>query len=209
MRVFKTPWLVQVLFQGLTWRRPTPAKTIFLTFDDGPIPGVTEFVLAQLAHFQARATFFCVGDNIRKYPEVAQLVAGAGHTLGNHTYHHLSGWQTPAPAYVKDIRQCQDELELIVPLKKNKLFRAPYGRLYPKQFRLLNQEYQVVMWDVLTYDFDKRLPAEVCLAQAIKNTKAGSIVVFHDSLKAWENLRFTLPRYLAHFTALGYRFEAL
>ncbi|MDB5261161.1 MAG: polysaccharide deacetylase [Adhaeribacter sp.] len=209
MRFFKTPWLIAALLPGLTWRRPSPTKTIYLTFDDGPVPEVTPFVLTELAKYQARATFFCVGDNIRRYPAVARQVATAGHTLGNHTYHHLKGWDTPPAVYLSDIYQCQAALEMLGPLKKNKLFRPPYGRITPKQIKLLTTDYQVIMWDVLTYDFDKNLASAACLGQAIKNTEPGSIVVFHDSRKAWPNLEFVLPRFLAHFAALGYRFEAL
>ena len=209
MRLFSTPALIQRIFPGITWRRPAQAKTIFLTFDDGPIPEVTEFVLAELNNYQARATFFCVGDNIRKYPDLARQAAQAGHTLANHTYHHLKGWETPVATYLADIRQCQEALDSLDLSKKNKFFRPPYGKINFKQIKVLQPDYHIVMWDVLTYDFDQKLPAPECLRLAIKNTRSGSIVVFHDSLKAWQNLQYVLPRYLAHFSALGYRFEAL
>ena len=209
MRIFSTPWLVKTLLPGFTWQQPGTAKIIYLTFDDGPVPDFTPFVLEELARYQARATFFCVGDNLRKYPGLARQAASAGHTLANHTYHHLKGWKTPAQEYLINIRQCQEELEKIIPAKKNKLFRPPYGKLTPQQFRSLNSEYQIVMWDVLSYDFDNSLSESDCLHQTIKNTKPGSIVVFHDSQKASRNMQYVLPRYLAYFTALGYRFGAL
>ncbi|MGV3585531.1 MAG: polysaccharide deacetylase family protein [Adhaeribacter sp.] len=209
MRLFSTPWLVKTLLPGLTWHRPTSEKIIYLTFDDGPVPEFTPFVLDQLQQFQAQATFFCVGDNLRKYPDLARQTAAAGHSLANHTYHHLKGWQTPSAAYLANIEQCQQELEKIIPAKKNKLFRPPYGKLTPQQYYSLKSDYQIVMWDVLAYDFDKSLTQEACLSKTIKNTKPGSIVVFHDSQKASRNMQYVLPRLLAHFTALGYRFSAL
>lgn len=209
MRFFKTPQLVQTLLPGFTWRKPKAAKNIYLTFDDGPIPGITEFVLAELAKHKAKATFFCVGDNIRKHPEIAFNVAAAGHCLGNHTHHHLSGWQTPTTAYQFNVAQCETELARITSQNQTKLFRPPYGRLTPKQYFKLKPHYQIIMWEVLTYDFDAKLSAEACLKQAIKNTEAGSIVVFHDSLKASRNLQFVLPRYLAYFANQGYCFKAL
>ncbi|GEO03614.1 polysaccharide deacetylase [Adhaeribacter aerolatus] len=209
MRIFKTPSLVKKLLPGLIWDQSTRSDIIYLTFDDGPVPEYTPFVLNQLALYGALGTFFCVGDNLRKYPDIARQVAAAGHTLANHTYHHLKGWQTPTAAYLTNIRQCQEELGIIVPVKKNKLFRPPYGKLTRSQYNLLKSDYQIIMWDVLTYDFDNKLTPAACLHHAIKNTRPGSIVVFHDSQKAGRNMQFVLPQYLAHFTALGYRFGAL
>jgi peptidoglycan/xylan/chitin deacetylase (PgdA/CDA1 family) len=182
---------------------------IYLTFDDGPIPGVTDFVLAALASYQAKATFFCVGDNIGKYPDIAGRVSQAGHRLGNHTYHHLKGWKTSQAEYLHNVALCEQALQPFVMPGQPWLFRPPYGSIRFGQWHQLKQRYQVVMWEVLTYDFDPRLPAAVCLEKAIRHTGPGAVVVFHDSLKARRNLEYVLPRYLAHFAGLGYRFETL
>jgi peptidoglycan/xylan/chitin deacetylase (PgdA/CDA1 family) len=209
MRFFRIPRLVQQFLPGFTWRKPGPERVIYLTFDDGPIPEITDFVLTTLAAHDARATFFCVGDNVRKHPEIARRVVQAGHRLGNHTFNHLKGWQTSLPDYLHNIALCEAALAPFLEDGQQKLFRPPYGRMLRDQFRQLRKNYQVVMWEVLTYDFDARLPAEVCLAKAIRHTGPGAIVVFHDSLKASANLRFVLPRYLAHLAGQGYRFETL
>jgi peptidoglycan/xylan/chitin deacetylase (PgdA/CDA1 family) len=208
VRFYKTPWLVQALLPSLKWRQLGTNRSIYLTFDDGPIPEITPFVLTELTKYNAKATFFCVGDNIRKHPHIAQEVVAAGHRLGNHTYHHLQGWQTPTLVYLENIQACDTELYKISG-HNNVLFRPPYGRINRAQYLDLKSEYQIIMWDVLTYDFDVDLSPEKCLTQAIKNTRPGSIVVFHDSVKASRNLKYVLPRYLAHFAQQNFRFEAL
>lgn len=209
MRFFRTHRLVQRLLPGFTWRVPGPEKAIYLTFDDGPIPEVTDFVLEALAPYHARATFFCVGDNLRRHPGIARRVAQAGHRLGNHTFHHLKGWQTPLADYLDNIALCQEALQPYEEAGRPPLFRPPHGRMARDQYRQIRKHYQVVMWEVLTYDFDAGLPAEACLERAIRHTRPGSVVVFHDSLKARRNLTYVLPRYLAHFAGQGYQFRAL
>jgi len=209
VRFFKTPRLVSALLTGLTWRRPGTDNTIYLTFDDGPIPDVTEFVLDQLQQYHAQATFFCVGENLFRNPIIAQKAVSAGHSLGNHTYNHRKGWETTTAAYLQNTQECEAELEKLCPDRTSKLFRPPHGRCTRQQYRELKVNYHLIMWDVLTYDFDANLPPEKCLAKSIKNTRPGSIVVFHDSLKARQNLQYVLPRYLAHFSGLGFQFKAL
>jgi peptidoglycan-N-acetylglucosamine deacetylase len=209
VRLFKTPRLVQTILPGFTWQGPLNQNTVYLTFDDGPIPEVTEFVLAQLNQYGAKATFFCVGDNLRKYPELALRLVGAGHRLGNHTFNHLRGWQTSDMDYNENIKLCEVSLLNFKNQEKNKLFRPPYGSLTWAQYNLLRPDYKIIMWDVLTYDFDKTLSPAVCLQKALENTQAGSIVVFHDSRKARRNLEYVLPRYLAHLNQRGFRFEAI
>ncbi|WP_026462790.1 polysaccharide deacetylase family protein [Adhaeribacter aquaticus] len=209
MRFYHTPFFIQNILSGFTWRKATTAKIIYLTFDDGPIPGVTEFVLAELEKYLAKATFFCVGENLVRHQEIANKIIAAGHKLGNHTHNHVKGWHTTAPNYVANIKLCQEQLNKLNKTSTSKLFRPPHGRLTREQFKLVRPLYEVIMWDVLTYDFDASLLPDKCLKKAIKNTKAGSIVVFHDSLKARRNLEYTLPRYLAYFNNLGYRFESL
>ena len=211
MRFYHTPTLLQLFTPGLVWRKPVGSKTIYLTFDDGPIPEVTDYVLNTLAEYGAKATFFWVGENVQRHPEIAQRVLAAGHRAGNHTHNHLDGWRNPPALYVENISQCQAAMEAAVPAKALEplLFRPPYGKIAPAQLRALRSRYKVVMWDVLSYDFDNRVAPELGLAQSIKHTRPGSIVLFHDSLKARANMEFMLPRYLAHFQQQGYTFAAL
>lgn len=196
------PQYVQALFPGLTWKMPTGRKEIFLTFDDGPIPYVTPWVLETLASFDARATFFCVGDNVRKYPEIYNQVIDGGHSVGNHTHNHVSGWSTENIAYFNNIRHCAR-------LVSSGLFRPPYGKLRPSQVQFLQRHYQIIMWDVLSGDFDRDIKPEECYQNVIQNAGSGSIVVFHDSLKSEANLRYALPLVLDYFTKEGYTFAAI
>jgi peptidoglycan-N-acetylglucosamine deacetylase len=209
----KTAWLIQKLFPKLLWKRSIHDKIIYLTFDDGPIPDVTEFVLAELEKYNAQATFFCVGDNIRKHPQVFRKLIENGHRIGNHTFNHYDAWRTETQKYLKNVAQCQEIIENHLPetlvLNEKKLFRPPYGKINYRLFRNLSSDYNVVMWDVLSGDFDTVLSAEKCLEKTLKNTVNGSVVVFHDSIKAQKNLRYVLPRYLAYFSEKGYRFECL
>uniref|UniRef100_UPI0040489768 polysaccharide deacetylase family protein n=1 Tax=Roseivirga sp. TaxID=1964215 RepID=UPI0040489768 len=206
MLLHKTPLLAQWLYPNLVWKKKVNAKIIYLTFDDGPIPVVTPWVLAQLKKYNAKATFFCVGDNIRKYPDVFKQVIDSEHSIGNHTFHHLNGWKTDSTTYLKDFLSCEEEIQKNG--IKSGLFRPPYGRITPKQIKQLSTR-QIIMWDVLSGDFSGKTKPEKVLAASIKHTLNGSIVVFHDSQKAMGNLYYALPRYLAHFNQLGYEFHAL
>jgi peptidoglycan/xylan/chitin deacetylase (PgdA/CDA1 family) len=208
MYFHKTPSLVKVLFPEFWWSRKTDDKVIYLTFDDGPIPGVTEWVLETLLQYNAKATFFCVGENIQKHPEIYRQLLAQGHTTGNHTFNHLNGWKTTPSQYLENIHSCDESLAL-EPGQSRILFRPPYGRLTSRQSKLVRQQYQVVMWDVLTGDFDPHLSPTRCLKKAIQCTQKGSIVIFHDSLKAEKNLTYVLPRYLENFSNLDYRFDSL
>jgi peptidoglycan/xylan/chitin deacetylase (PgdA/CDA1 family) len=202
MYLVHTPHYVQALFPGLIWKMPGEHQEIYLTFDDGPIPEVTPWVLDLLASYQAKATFFCVGDNVKKYPEVFSRVMQEGHTVGNHTLNHLSGWSTENISYFHNIRHCARMVH-------SGLFRPPYGKLKPSQVQFLQRHYRIVMWDVLSGDFDKNLRGEDCYQNVIQNAKPGSIIVFHDSLKAKANLEYALPKVLDHFSALRFKFAAL
>lgn len=202
------PAPVQWLFADYTWHRSRVGKSIYLTFDDGPVPEVTPFVLRTLEAYGAKATFFCVGDNVRKHPEIHATLLSAGHRLGNHTHNHLNGWDTPTNTYLQNVQQCQEALQPAGTSAKS-LFRPPYGRILQHQARALRRAYELVMWDVLSADFDSSLSPEQCLAKSIRYTRPGSIIVFHDSYKAFPNLQWVLPRYLHHFSSLGYRFETL
>ncbi|QMU31358.1 polysaccharide deacetylase family protein [Adhaeribacter radiodurans] len=209
MRIFKTPALLRYLFPEYVWRKTSKEKCIYLTFDDGPVPEVTEFVLQQLAIYQAKATFFCVGENISRYPDITRSIVEQGHFLGNHTYNHLRGWATETDTYVQNIALCQQQIEKYQPKQATNLFRPPYGRIGRKQFREIKSAYRVIMWEILTYDFDNTLPAEVGLQRILKQTTAGSVVVFHDSVKAFPNLQYLLPRFLRYFAGIGYSFNTL
>jgi peptidoglycan-N-acetylglucosamine deacetylase len=211
---FRTPFFLPLLYPGLIWRMHTEEKIIYLTFDDGPVPGPTEFVLDTLKQFNAKATFFCIGDNVNKHPKVFQRITAEGHTVGNHTFNHLKGWNYSTEDYLSNTNQC--EKQFIVsgyqfPVTGNrKLFRPPYGRITPKQIKSLKEgEYNIVMWDVLTSDYNKNITPEKCLNGSIAATRAGSIVVFHDSVKAERNMKYTLPRYIEHFTKQGFSFQSL
>jgi peptidoglycan/xylan/chitin deacetylase (PgdA/CDA1 family) len=191
----------------------TLEKEIYLTFDDGPVPGPTDFVLETLKSFNATATFFCIGDNIRKHPVEFQKVIDAGHAIGNHTFNHLNGWRSSAGEYVRNVQLCQDQLMLHdfpggPGFRRDNLFRPPFGRIRSSQIKLL-KEYRIVMWDVLTFDYDRSLSPEQSLRGSLAAARPGSIVVFHDSLKAEANLRHVLPRFMEDLLSKGYSFRQL
>lgn len=202
--VHRSPLVLKWWLSDYLWKVDTQERVIYLTFDDGPIPVVTEYVLKQLAAFSAKATFFCIGDNVRKHPQVFQELKNQGHSIGNHTFNHLNGWKTETDRYLENIKMCQDILET-----ETRLFRPPYGRMTQAQFRSLPAGSRVVMWDVLTGDFSREIVPEKATATCIRHSGPGTIMLLHDSLKAEMNLRFMLPRVLAHFSEKGYRFEAL
>jgi len=202
MFLAKTPAFLPFLMPSYTWRVPTTEKTLYLTFDDGPIPVVTPWVLETLRTYAAKATFFCVGDNVQKHPEVFQQVISEGHAVGNHTFNHLNGWKTDTNTYLENVAQCSRVFN-------SKLFRPPYGRLRPQQLKALKSEYQIVMWDILSGDFSQKISGDTCLQQVMQYARPGSIVVLHDSLKAERNLRYVLPRVLEGLGGEGFRFEAL
>lgn len=209
MRFFKTPAWISWFFPDFIFNQSRKEKKIFLTFDDGPIPEITPFVLSELKKYNAKATFFCIGDNIRKYPQIFIQLLTENHVVGNHTFHHLDGKKTMDKIYFHDVLSCHNMLIKNNYNAEKQLFRPPYGRIKRSQIKMLRYNYKLIFWDVLTYDFDKKLSPEICLAQAIKNTKNGSIIVFHDSLKAQENLRYALPKFLNHFSKKGFEFEAI
>lgn len=198
----RAPLLLRRLYPGAMWRQRTNEKKIFLTFDDGPVPGVTPAALSVLKEFGVRATFFCVGENVKHNPEIFQQIKDAGHAVGNHTFSHADGWQTSTRDYLREVSLCADVFE-------SKLFRPPYGRMRRSQFKAISRRYNVVMWDVLTCDFDKTLTKEEVLQNAIEFSRPGSIVVFHDSEKAKENMLWALPRYIEKMKQQGYVFEVL
>lgn len=212
----KTPRFVQSLYPDYIWSLPSDSKTLYLSFDDGPTPGITEFVLEQLKLYHAKATFFCIGKNICKNKDLFYQIQSEGHAIGNHTYNHLKGWETSLTSYVDSVARTKEVIEEILgegdsffksePL----LFRPPYGKIKSKQRKaLLKKGYQIVMWDVLSLDWNVRERKEKVVENVIKNSKSGSIIVFHDSLKAAKNLKYALPLILEHFSRKGYSFQKI
>lgn len=202
MYLVKTPNYLQQAFPQLEWNYKNANKTIYLTFDDGPHPKTTPVVLDILQRYGAKATFFCVGDNIQKYPTYFHKIQSEGHQVGSHTFNHLSGWTTSNTDYYRNVRKAAT-------LVKSPLFRPPYGRITPNQSKFLSKYYRIVMWDVLSGDFDTTLTPETCYDNVVRHTTNGSVVVFHDSLKSIEILEQTLPDILDHFGNKGYKFEAI
>jgi peptidoglycan/xylan/chitin deacetylase (PgdA/CDA1 family) len=176
-------------------------KSIYLTFDDGPIPHLTDWVLDQLKQFQVKATFFCVGANILKNPEIFERIKLEGHQVANHTMFHSKGFKSTVGDYVREVEDCKK-------LVQNNLFRPPYGQLKPSQYRALKDKgYKIILWDVISYDFEKI--SELQVAQTVlKNTKNGSIVLFHDNIKAEKNIKYALPLFLDHFLKEGFSFKS-
>lgn len=205
MYLVKTPWLLKKLYPQLIWDSDKRDRTIYLTFDDGPIPIVTPFVLNILEQYKAKATFFCIGENATKHTDIFAKVKAAGHAIGNHTFNHLKGWDTADDVYLNNFAKAGD-------LLNTRLFRPPYGRIKRSQIKLLKQHrpnLQIIMWDVLSGDFDMELSPEKCLHNVLKNTQPGSIIVFHDSLKAFERLEYALPRAMEVWSNEGYTFGCL
>lgn len=205
----KTPALLKAVYPDCVWKVDTTEKLLYLTFDDGPIPEVTPLVLAELKKWNAKATFFCIGKNIEANPEIFSQVLADGHAIGNHTYEHLNGWKTSDEVYFENIEKCTAVLNLKSEIRNPKLFRPPYGKLKPSQYTTLKTKHRIIMWDVLSYDFDLDIPKEKVLDNVLQNAEAGSLVVFHDSLKAKDKVLFALPKVLEHFSQQGYKFEAL
>ncbi len=205
MYLVKTPWLLKKMYPQLIWDGDKSNRTIYLTFDDGPIPFVTPFVLNILAQYNAKATFFCIGDNVTKHTEIFENVKAAGHAIGNHTFNHLKGWDTDDEAYLQNFIKADELLQ-------TSLFRPPYGRIKRSQIKLLKQckpDIKIIMWDVLSGDFDVNLSPEKCLQNVLKYTEPGSIIVFHDSLKAFDRLEYVLPRAMEVWSKEGYNFSCL
>ncbi|WP_339874344.1 polysaccharide deacetylase family protein [uncultured Algoriphagus sp.] len=198
------PALVQQLFPTRLWRKDSEENTVYLTFDDGPVPGVTEYVLEQLGKRRQKATFFVVGDNVRKNPILAKEIISQNHKIGNHTFNHLNGWKTKKHLYLDNIELCDKILEDQLGVK-TKLFRPPYGMINQSQALEVSKFHQIVMWDMLSGDYDQRLKSELILKKSIKHTRPGSIVVFHDQLKTKEVLKKILPQYLDFILENGWK----
>jgi peptidoglycan-N-acetylglucosamine deacetylase len=210
MFIHKTNFIMRAMYPDFLWRVKTNEKVIYLTFDDGPIPDVTEFVLEELKKYQAKTTFFCIGGNIEKHPTIFQQIVNQGHTVGNHTFNHLKGWYTEDEEYLNNFRKCDAILRTSnIEHRTSNYFRPPYGRIKRSQAKEIIKTHEIVMWDVLTGDYDQSISKETVLKKSLQHTEAGSIVLFHDSIKASRNLLYTLPRFLDHFSGQGFSFKCL
>lgn len=201
----RIPWIIKKLYPECIWDIKDAGKNIYLTFDDGPHPIVTRYVLDQLRQYNARATFFCIGKNVAEHFDVYKQIIEEGHSVGNHTYDHLNGWKTSTEKYLKNITKAKKIID-------SDLFRPPYGRITKFQLKnITGAHYKLkpVMWSVLSGDFDKMISSEECYLAVVRNAGAGSIVVFHDSDKAYGRLHDALPRVLKYFSDEGYSFKSI
>lgn len=201
----KTPWILKKLYPDCTWNIKTDEKILYLTFDDGPNPQATSFVLEELKKFNARATFFCVGQNVKEFFHFYQQIINEGHKPGNHTYHHLNGWKTNDKKYLEDISEAAKIID-------SNLFRPPYGRITRFQLKAIRGEklkLKTIMWNVLSGDFDTSITVENCYLNVINNAKPGSIIVFHDSVKSFPVLQQVLPKVLKYYSEKGFQFSVL
>lgn len=207
----KTNWIIKRIFYNYIWDVSNTGKTVYLTFDDGPIPEVTTWVLEELRKYDAKATFFCIGDNIKKNPALFKKISNEGHVIGNHTFSHLNGWKTKTETYLKNIKKCEDIIqENGDPNIISKIFRPPYGKIKTPQSKQIRElGYKIIMWDVLSADFDTTISKEKCLENVLSNVKPGSIIVFHDSIKAFKNLKYVLPKTLIFLKSNDFNCEVL
>jgi len=200
--IVRPPRILTMFFKSLVWRISDKSQAIFLTFDDGPIPETTPIILRILKAYDVKATFFCIGDNVQKYPELYQQIIDEGHAVGNHSFNHVVGWHTDTYEYLENIAKASELID-------SKLFRPPHGKITPRQIKLLRNNYKIIMWDVLSYDYDKNVDEKQCLRNVMRYTRPGSIIVLHDSLKAREKVLFVLPRILNSLKTNGFRFSVL
>jgi len=202
MIIERAPKLYRSLYRGSHWRFNIDKKVVYLTFDDGPIPELTPWVLDLLDKYNIKATFFCVGDNVRKHPEIFQMIQERGHKIGNHTFHHIQGLKTDTRSYLKDVQEASQ-------LIKSTLFRPPYGHMRFPQFMALKKRYKVIMWDVVTRDYSCLMTADEVFEVVKKYTRNGSIIVFHDSLKAGDRMKESLPKSIEWLIEQGYSFQLI
>ena len=209
----KTSVLLKKIFSNYIWDIPNNENSVYLTFDDGPTPEITQWTLLQLKKYNAKATFFCIGNNVEKHPEIFNSLIQQGHTIGNHTFNHLNGWKTETETYIKNAKQCEIRIsnqQSEINNRKSKLFRPPYGKIKSKQAKkLMELGYKIIMWDVLSADFDSSITRKKCLNNVISNVQSGSIIVFHDSIKVFKNLEYVLPKTLEFLKQNGYICEAI
>lgn len=205
----KTPRFIQRIFKNYTWRFSLDKKELYLTFDDGPTPEITEWTLDILQQYNAKATFFCIGKNVVENPTIFERIISEGHTIGNHTHNHKNGYHTATKKYIKNTLLAEEQFQKFN-LKNSKLFRPPYGKIKRKQAQKLRSlGYKIIMWDVLSADFDTNINHKKCLQNVLNNTENGSIIVFHDSIKASDKIQYTLPKVLDFYSKKGFEFKAI
>lgn len=202
MRFFTTPYIIRLFYPSLLWKMPKGDKKIYITFDDGPHPSITPKVLEILKKFNAKATFFCVGNNVNKYKETFDMIINDGHSVGNHTYNHEKGWNTGTREYVDSVNKTR----LLV---GSDLLRPPHGKMTTAQIRALKKEYRLIAWSVISYDWDKSLTPDDCFENVVRKSDDGSIIVFHDSEKAVGNMIPTLTKMLQYYSDRGFAFERI
>jgi len=206
MYFIKTPFWLRLIYRSCIWRKTNKERVLYLSFDDGPHPEATPFVLEQLSKFDAKASFFCIGKNVELHPEIYNAIIATGHVVGNHTQNHMNGWKNTTENYISEIQEATKVID-------SNLFRPPYGRIRFSQIKAMrlhaNLPQQIMMWDVLSGDFDMTITGEQCAENVIQHAGPGSIIVFHDSAKAMDRLRIALPKVLTHFSKLGYQFKTL
>jgi peptidoglycan/xylan/chitin deacetylase (PgdA/CDA1 family) len=207
----KTKSFIKRLFSNYVWDLPNTQNKIYLTFDDGPTPEITEWVLEELKKYNVKATFFCIGNNIQKHPKLFQKVINEGHVIGNHTYNHMNGWKTETKTYLENISLCEKQIQKSsIENLQSKIFRPPYGKIKTAQAKIVRRlGYKIIMWDVLSADFDQTITHEKCLENVISNVKSGSVIVFHDSIKASHNLKYALPETLNILKEKGFLFDVI
>lgn len=210
----KIPRFIKRIFPNYVWDFSSKDKILYLTFDDGPTPEITNWTLNTLKQYNAKATFFCIGNNIEKHSDIFNAIVEQGHHIGNHTHNHLKGWRTSKKNYISNVEQAQEIINTSIidnkRLPKSNLFRPPFGKIKNSQAKaLIKRGYKIIMWSVISIDWDKKLPKEQCLKNVIKHTTNGNIIVFHDSIKAAKNMTYALPEVLEHFSNKGYIFKAI
>jgi peptidoglycan/xylan/chitin deacetylase (PgdA/CDA1 family) len=202
MNLIRIPGLLRILFPQIICNVQGEKPLLYLTFDDGPTPGISDKIMDILQQYNARATFFCIGRNVERHPEIYNRIIQSGHVTGNHTYSHLKGWYTPDGEYYHDI-------SLAATFIQSQLYRPAYGMITPRQLKHLEKQYQIVLWDVMSYDFAYNTSSEKCFDNVLRHARAGSVIVFHDSLKASTKVLYALPRLLDHYGSLGFSFKSL
>jgi peptidoglycan/xylan/chitin deacetylase (PgdA/CDA1 family) len=207
--LFKTPKIFELLYPEAVWHGARDKNHVYLTFDDGPVRGVTEFILDLLSELKIKASFFCVGENVDKNPELFQRIIYEGHSVGNHTYNHLNGWQVKEEDYIKNIRLCTDTFHKLGYKRDIHLFRPPYGKIRRKTLRKINGTYKIIMWDVLSYDFSSKVQMNTCLHKSIRYTKNGSIIIFHDSKKTFDKIKLVISQYVNVVRDMNYEFHII
>ncbi len=199
----RTPLLLQHAFRDVIWNIPNEKKVIYLTFDDGPTPEVTDWTLNTLDCYRAKATFFCVGENVKTHPDIFERIKANGHAIGNHTHNHIKGWKSSTQDYLNNIEKASSYIS-------SKLFRPPYGQIYPRQIAAISKlKYKIIMWTILSLDWNNQVSKEKCLKNVIDNSSDGDIIVFHDSIKASNNMMYTLPKVLEYFSKKGFEFKRI